>query len=51
MTRLRDVIAHAYYRVNPNVLWDAAGEILPNELPILEEIAREHPLPEDGDEG
>jgi uncharacterized protein with HEPN domain len=49
MAGLRDVIAHSYYRVNPNILWDAAGNILPATLPILEEIAREHPLPDDGD--
>jgi uncharacterized protein with HEPN domain len=49
MAGLRDVIAHSYYRVNPSILWDAAGELLPETIPILEEIAREYPLPGDGE--
>jgi uncharacterized protein with HEPN domain len=49
MAGLRDVIAHSYYRVDPNIIWDVAVTRIPGIRPVLAQIADAYPFePLDG---
>jgi uncharacterized protein with HEPN domain len=40
---MRDVIAHSYFRLDEDVIWNVATSVLPEVRPVLERIAREIP--------
>jgi uncharacterized protein with HEPN domain len=40
---LRDVIAHSYFSLDVDVIWNIAASVLPEVRPMLERIIRELP--------
>jgi uncharacterized protein with HEPN domain len=36
--RFRDVLAHAYFGVDPDIIWDVVSEKVPELLAVLEAI-------------
>jgi len=45
--RLRDLIAHRYFAIEPSIIWDVATHHLPLLLDAARQLRREHDPDED----